>query len=198
MGNGHPEIRLSGGYTPAGRQGRRWVARVVIPVSVALAARPTPSESSVGAPAAEDHEQGVDDPSRQHEPQELAEARVPHARVGHPQEDAEGDRPVQQPTVAVTEAVQGDMVFAVEAQADVADRHTEADVQQRFEGVREPAAGREEVDGHGDQCDDGDVARGFEAIAHGQEDTPSVGPRHDATTPQDQLLTYMLLLRYAS
>ena len=75
-------------------------------------------------------------------------------------------RPVQQPPVTIAQAVQGDAVFAVAAQAEIADPDPEGDPQQRFERVRRAAAAGQEVDRGGDQHDDRHVARGLQAVAH--------------------------------
>jgi hypothetical protein len=152
--------------------------------------------ASVRAPATEDRDQRVDGAGEQHDPQQRAQACFQHARVGHPQEHAQRDRPVQQAAMAVAERVQGDVVFPVEAQPEIADRDAEADVQERFEGVRELSARGQEVDRGGDQRDDRDVARGFEAAAHRAEGSKSgCGAVTRCHGPKGQLTAHRLPLR---
>jgi len=62
--------------------------------------------------------------------------------------------------------VQGDPVFAVEAQPQIADAHPEAHQQNRFEGVRGAPAARQQVHGGRDQRHDRHVASGLQAV-HG-------------------------------
>src|SRR5271154_133099 len=69
--------------------------------------------SSIRAPVAIDLEQRVGDEADQHEPEQLPHARLPHARAGGVDEYGTRDSPVQQPSVAIAETVQGDAVFAV-------------------------------------------------------------------------------------
>ncbi len=81
--------------------------------------------------------------------------------------------------MAVAEAVEGDAVFAVQAQPEVADADAEGHPQRGFEGVRRAAAAGQEVDAGGDRDHDRHVARGLQRVHEGSLGQPvarRIGP----------------------
>ena len=81
--------------------------------------------------------------------------------------------------MTIAEAVQGDAVFAVAAQTEIADPNPEGDPQQRFERIRRAPTARQEVDRRGDQHDDRHVAGPLQTVIH----TERLAPGQWGTSP---------------
>src|ERR1700730_5409763 len=96
--------------------------------------------SSVGAPAAVHDDQAVHHQTDHHEPDQLAESRAEHPLLGDDHERAQRERAVEEGAEEVAEATPGDAVFAIHAQADIADPEREPDQQHRFKRARRASA----------------------------------------------------------
>src|ERR1700679_366594 len=121
---------------------------------------------SIAARVAVQRDERVDDEADQHEPDELAEARFPHARFGGDRDERDSDRTVEQAAPAIAEAVEIDAILAIEPDAEISEPDSERDPKNRAEGVRSAAAPGDEGDGGRDHEQDRDVARGLPAVVH--------------------------------
>src|SRR5580698_7033097 len=91
--------------------------------------------SSIRAPVAVDLEQRIDDQGDEREPEKLTDARLPHADARCVHEHPTRERPVEHGSVTIAQTVYRDAIFAVGAQAEIADPDPEGDPQQPFERV---------------------------------------------------------------